>query len=161
MSDYPATDLPLSSVISDSSRGPITENVVYSPAPSYGFVNPSTLDNTNNVNQKPAQYQPQWGAAGNVEHTPNIYVVPPTVANQELNQVESYTVWSVLNIFFCCWILGCVACAFSLQTNNAKERGDLHGALSASRTARTINIISTVLGVIIYIIYILYYTGTF
>jgi len=79
----------------------------------------------------------------------------------ELNSIENYQVWSILNILCCCWILGCVACYFSLETNNHKVRGDVQGALNASRNARTINIISTVLGIILNINLILYYSGVY
>jgi hypothetical protein len=163
MSDYPPVYPPVTSTFNDFSSGPPQDNVVHAPPPSYGFLNPSVLNNANNIDQKPTQYQPQpqWSPTGTFGNTQNMYGVPTIVnVNPDLNNVENYIVWSVLNILCCCLCLGFVGCYYSLETNNAKVRGDIQGALTASRNARTINIITTCLGLIINTIYILYSIGT-
>jgi hypothetical protein len=152
----------VTSTVNDFSSDPPQENVVHAPPPSYGFLNPSVLDNTNDVGQKPTQYQPQpqWSSPGTVGSPQTMYSIP-TMVNPEINNVENYMVWSVLNILFCCLCLGFVSCYYSMETNNSKVRGDIQGALNASRTARTLNIITTCLGLIINTMYVLYLTGTF
>jgi hypothetical protein len=89
---------------------------------------------SNPYDGKPVQSQPPWGQPANMGAPGNAFVVSAGF-NQELNTIENYQVWSILNIIFCCWILGCVACYFSCETDNHKTRGDLEGALNASRTA--------------------------
>lgn len=160
MSDYPMISPSPTSVVNDFSRGVTRENIVQNEPPSYESLNPSLLNNLNKIGPNQFQYQPQYGAPKNVVSTPILYSIPIMV-NPALNQVENYKVWSILNIFFCCWILGCVACFYSVETDNARMRGDIQGAFNASRNARTINIISTVLGGILNVIFVLYYTGMF
>ena len=126
--------------------------VTVSPPP-YGFhVNPNT---SNDAYGKPAgsSNQPQWGGA--------VPYVTTTVVNTNVEQIETYMVWSVLNILFCCLCLGFVACYYSSETNNQKMRGNFQGALAASRNARTMNIIATVLGAILSVNYALYLSGAY
>ncbi len=59
MSDYPPVYPPVTSTVNDFSIDPSQENVVHAPPPSYGFLNPSVLDNANNVDKKSTQYQLQ------------------------------------------------------------------------------------------------------
>jgi len=98
------------SVTGDFSTNPYLENVVQKELPSYVFVNPLS-NNPNNVGLSTVQYQPQsqWGTLRNLESTPNMYGVP-TMVNPEINNIENYMVWSVLNIFCCYLCLGLLAC---------------------------------------------------
>jgi hypothetical protein len=112
---------------------------------------PYEVTTRNDIGLKPTQYEPQRVVQpGNMMASPGV--------NYNLNNIEEYYCWSILNILCCFWILGAVACGFSCITQSSKQRGDLQGALNASRTARTLNIIATIIGVIVYIIYIIYYT---
>jgi len=119
MSDYPPVYPPVTSTVNDFSRGQPQENVVHAPPPSYELLNPSVLHNANNVGEKPTQYQPQpqWSPPGNFGNTQNMYGVP-TMVNPDINNIENYMVWSVLNILFCCLCLGFVGCYYSSETNN-------------------------------------------
>jgi hypothetical protein len=157
VNDFPPPYSAPASVVNDVPSGPITENVIHKSPPSYGFLNPLALNNTNNVGPSTIQPQPQFGG---MESTPNMYGVT-TMVHLELDQVDSYQVWSILNILFCCLCLGAIACFYSCETNDAKLRGDIQGALNASRNARTINIICTVLGLILNVILVIYYIGIF
>jgi len=162
MSDYPPVYPQSTSAINDFSNDPPKENVVREPPPSYAFLNPSVLDNANNVDSKPTQYQPQpqWSPPGTVGSLQNMYRGQMMV-NPEINNIENYMAWSILNILFCCLCLGFVGCYYSSETNDSKVRGDIQGALNASRNARTINIITTCLGLFINTIYVLKITGIF
>jgi hypothetical protein len=160
MSDYPPVYPPPPAVVNDFSQGPTAEHVAQQQPPPYGFINPSASTDPSNTDVKPTQYQPPWGQPTNMVSPGNAYP-GSVVINPELNSIEDYQVWSILNIICCCWFIGCFACYFSLETNNNKQRGDIQGALNASRTARTINIISTVLGIIIQFNLILLYIGAY
>ena len=122
---------------------------VYSP-PNYGFANPSSSssEEMNKGSAFPNQFQPQK------VHSTIPPPIPPVIV-QDLNSVPNYMAWSILNILCCFWILGCVACFFSIQTDDSKKNGDIQGALNNSRTARIINIVSTILGLILNIIVII------
>jgi hypothetical protein len=79
----------------------------------------------------------------------------------DLNKIDNYQCWSIFNILFCCWFLGCFACYFSCETDKSKEQGDIQQALNASRNARTMNIIATILGIILNALIILYRIGLY
>lgn len=116
-----------------------------SPPPPYDYSNDPYSKRV------PTENEPVHGRA-------NPYVVPIMV-DVNIDQIESYMIWSVLNVFCCCFCFGLLACFYSSETNNAKSRGDLLAALNASRSARTINIVGTILGIIITINYIIYQSG--
>ena len=149
MSDYPPPYPTISPPVNDFVGGVPTDNVVHQPPPSYGFLNPAALENTGT---KAPQYQPQ---VGGYPGSPSATYGVPMMINPELNQIEEYTAWSVINILFCCCCLGLVACYYSVEAGNAKKMGDIQSALNASRTARTINIIATILGPILSVICVL------
>ncbi|UJR24144.1 hypothetical protein I4U23_027110 [Adineta vaga] len=131
-----------------------TEEIIHQEPPRYGFLNPLALNQTNNFGPR-ALPQMQWNSTNNMR---TIYGKPSGI-NGDVNQVESYLAWSVINILCCCLCLGFVACYFSSEVDAAKKRGDLQGALNASRSARNMNIITTVVGVIVLTIYGLYFGG--
>ncbi len=153
MSDYSTSRVSPPPLVNDFSPNSTRENEL---PPSYT----SIINNSNNIHPKSDQYQFQFGTTRNVIHTQNMSNVS-TSFNQELNNIENYKVWSIINIIFCCLCLGCVACFYSVETDDAKLRGDIQGALNASRNARTINIVATILGIIILIIYVLIQMNTF
>ncbi len=139
-------DIPIS-VDDYPSKYPYAENVVEKDPPSYACEYPLS-NNTYNVGQNTiqSQPQPQFVPTGNVVVT-TAHV--PKVVNPVLNDINNYQCWSILNILCCCICLGAVACYYSSKTDSALLRGDIQGALNASRNARTFNIIATVIGVII------------
>lgn len=116
---------------------------------------PPTYDDATNPSSKRNENgnDPRWGRA-------NPYVAPIMI-DVNINNIESYMGWSILNIFCCCLCFGLLACFYSSETNDAKIRGDILGALNASRKARTINIIATILGIIITINYVVFLTGNY
>jgi hypothetical protein len=136
------SNIPTSSVDGDRSKNVDHEE---SP-PSYIGLNP-LLNKPNN----PIQPQAEW----KVNH-PDTHCVL-RVTDPELNNIQNYQGWSILNILCCCWCLGCVACYYSCKTDSFISKGNIQSALSASRNARTINIIATVLGIIIILINIIYF----
>ena len=127
------------SVVDDHSKNP------YEEPPSYTAVNPLL----NNINLNTIQPQ-------HVNTAPNAYCILK-VNNPELNHIEDHMCWSVFNILCCCWILGCVACYFSCKTGGLMSKGNIQGALYASRNARTMNCVATILGIICYLIYVIYW----
>ena len=130
-------------------------SVSVSPPPYDAHVRPSGENPSNNPYAKRvgSPNQTQWDGA-------NRYVTTEVV-NGNINEIENHMVWSVLNILFCCFCLGFVACYYSTETKNYKIQGNFQAALAASRSARTINIIATVLGVIITINYVIYHSGMY
>jgi hypothetical protein len=66
-----------------------------------------------------------------------------------LNNIRNYRIWSILNILFCCFCVGFVACHYSYETDSYILKGNVQGALKASRNARITNVIATLLGIII------------
>jgi hypothetical protein len=125
MADIPMSSSVQISVTGDFSTNPYLENVVQKEPTNNVFVNPLS-NNPNNVDPSTVQCQPQsqWGAMGNLGSTPNMYDVQ-TMVNPEINNIENYMVWSVLNIFCCCLCLGLIACYYSSETKNLKVRGDI------------------------------------
>jgi hypothetical protein len=148
-------------VVDNISKSEPTENIVHQEPPRYGFLNPLALNQTNNFGPIPNPYppQPQWAPMGNFRNPSNMYA-SPLAMNPSLTQIDSYKVWSILNIFFCCLCLGFVACYYSSGTEEAIQRGDIQRALNASKNARTFNIITTIVGIILITFYILMFTGT-
>jgi len=147
-------------VLDNISKDETTENIVHKEPPRYGFLNPLALNQTNNIGprQIPYQPQPQWTPMGNVRNPSNIYVSPLSM-NPSLTEIDTYKVWSILNILCCCLCLGFVACYYSSETEEAKQRGDIQRALNASKNAQIFNIIATIVGIILITIIILFRSG--
>jgi hypothetical protein len=79
------------------------------------------------------------------------------IRSQPIQTIKSHTVWSVLNILFCCCCFGCIASCYSLKTGKLKEQGNTQGALKASKRARSWNVFATGFGVVMFFIQIIGY----
>jgi hypothetical protein len=139
MADTLHTFSPSTAVLHDLSKNHTTENVVCKQ-PSH---NGSSLNNTHTPDK--IQCQPQYGSKYNMDLT------SPFIGSRAQDEIESYKIWSILNILFCCSCLGCIACYYSNETEDLKKKRNIQGALYASEKARNINVIATVTGTIIII----------
>jgi hypothetical protein len=136
----------------DNKTSSIVDDLVKNEEPpNYTVVNP-LFNNRDNTTSNTTQPQSQLRINDNTNITPGTYGVLKVI-NPELNNINNYTGWSVFNILCCSCILGCVACYFSSETDSLILKGDIQGALNASRTARIINRIATILGTIAFFIY--------
>jgi hypothetical protein len=155
MTDNSSTYPPSSTLLKDFSTHPVTENVIHNKLSSDGFTNPLALNNTNNLGAKATEYEPQsqWRETERVNNTSNMYPAL-RMMNPQLDQIENFKIWSVINTLCCCLCLGLVACHYSFETENYKVRGDFQSALRASKNARMFNIIATVIGLILTTYYI-------
>jgi Interferon-induced transmembrane protein len=161
MTDAPPTSFELNSAAEDLPTTTPTETVVHKEPPRYGFLNPAALRNTSMSPPGMIQYQPQSVAPGYGGGTP--YMLNTAQGTHlPMPEVDSYEAWSIFNILCCCWIIGCIACHYSTETETLRARGDIVGAAAASKNARTMNIIATVGGLlVIIIVIILFVSGTF
>ncbi len=83
---------------------------------------------------------------------------PKTFSSPDINQSQSqepapkmpdsYLLWSILSLVFCCFIPSIVAIVFSSQVSSKYYAGDYKGSERASRNAQIWIIISIVLGVV-------------
>ena len=115
----------------------------HSLPPSYDVVTSNTSNGVATVSSNQTQRE-----------QPIVYITPP-IATQNTVHVNTHLGWSIFNILCCSIIFGCIACFFSVRTDDAKSAGDLQNALKNSKRAKIFNIISTVLGVIIIIVFVL------
>ncbi|CAF0838627.1 unnamed protein product [Adineta steineri] len=114
--------------------------VIYSEPPDY------TVQSTEPINYSDTHtqiHQPQ--------STYNINSLPSSNLNQNIIQstdkINSYIVWSVINIIFCSICFGCVALYYSNKTRDFKREGLMQDALNTSKVARKINIVTTIIGI--------------
>jgi len=121
----------------------ITENIIHKNEPHDSI----SLNNTNTAGS--VSYQPKFGLKNNHVSPQQSVINVPLPKTTSVDQIKSYTFWSIANIFFCCLFLGCIACYYSNETENFKLRGNIQRALNASRKARIFNVIGTVFGIII------------
>ena len=156
MADNVTTLSEPSPVFDDLSKVQTTENIVHKEPPRYGFLNPVALQSPAypNTVQNPAQWRPMYNAG-----SPPTYGHPNAMMMQPTGSIETYQAWSVFNILCCCLLLGFVACYYSSETEELRQRGDLAGAMDASKTARNVNIVATVIGVIAIIIIVIIFSG--
>jgi hypothetical protein len=136
-------------VFNNLSEDQITKAVVYQEPPSYE----SSLNNTNTSNT--IQYQSQIGSRNNAAST-QPFINPQFSQTSSIDNIKTYKTWSILNILFCCWFVGCIACWYSTETEKLKKHRDIRSALEASKQARNFNIIGTTLGLIIILLYVIY-----
>ncbi|CAF3942509.1 unnamed protein product, partial [Rotaria sp. Silwood1] len=158
MADTSTTFSASNPLVEDLLKDETKENIVDKEPSRYGFINPEALKNINDCGPSTLQYQSQGKTIGNVEGIPYTYPVPSTM-NRPIGEIKTYRIWSALNIVCGCLILGLVAGYYSSETEELRNKGDIQGALNASRKARTINIIATIGGITAIIIYVLYKTG--
>jgi hypothetical protein len=71
--------------------------------------------------------------------------LPPTV--------PSHMVWAVLSTILCCLPFGIVAIIYAAQVNTLVFRGDITGAMRASRTARNWVLATIGVGVLLGVAY--------
>lgn len=75
--------------------------------------------------------------------------------NQPYGQTANTTgqfVWSILNLIFCCLILGIISL---VTVNGAKSAMTKEEFDSKMKTAKTLNLIATIVGAVVYTLYIL------
>ena len=63
--------------------------------------------------------------------------------------IPNYLVQSILVTFCCCLPFGIVAVVYAAQVNDKAARGDIAGAMNASRNAKIWSIVSFSLGLVI------------
>jgi Interferon-induced transmembrane protein len=78
-------------------------------------------------------YQPPAAGPG-----PSAYGAPP----------QTYLVWSILNLIFCCLPFGIVALVFSVQAQSAITAGHWDNAVDLGNKAKGWNIAATVCGAV-------------
>ena len=135
-------------VFEDLLKKEATENITQKESPQYGFLNPAGLKIPNNRDPHVIHYQPHLATMSDIGNTPNM-IFGPTSMNPPNGEIESYKIWSVLNVLFFCIILGCIACYYSNEKENLRKRGDIHSVLNASKNSRTMNIATTVTDIIL------------
>ncbi|CAF0849165.1 unnamed protein product [Adineta steineri] len=115
--------------------------VIYSEPPDY-TVQSTELINYSDTNTQ--VHQPQ--STNNINSTfPSINLNRNII--QSTDKINSYIVWSVINIIFCSICLGCVALYYSIKTRDFKREGLMQDALNTSKVARNINIVTTIIGI--------------
>jgi hypothetical protein len=127
------------STVDDLSKHQIGEKMFHNKVTHYESVSPETK---NPPHTWTTVQQPQLKSTRSM-HSTSRSAVP------RIDNIDTYTVWSILNTFFCCMLLGCVAYGFSKATAHLKRTGNIQGALKASRTARILNILATLTGITI------------
>lgn len=125
------------SVSENLSKGQTTQTIVHKEPPSYGFLYSLSLQNE-----------------AHSRGIPIMSIDPSSRSNFQMNEIRSYTIWSILNMLFCCFILGLVACHYSNETKELQLKNDIQGAMNASRNARTLNTIATIVGTIFISVFI-------
>jgi hypothetical protein len=133
------------------SKEKTSEDVVQEAPPSYHLLYGKS-NTSEDVQSQPSSFvltdNDQCGQpAVNVKLTPS----------QPIYTIESYIIWSILNILCCCCCFGFIACCFLMKTKDLKEHGDIQGALKASKTARKWNLFTTVFGITMISLQITYY----
>lgn len=114
-------------------------------------LNADTQSAQPNSYQQPNYQQPPQYNAGYQPPYGNSYPASGILSTGQL-------VWSILNIVFCCRILGIVALVMTILAKGAPSAPEEQSKL---KTAKTLNLIGTIAGGIFVIIYmILVVTGT-
>ncbi|MDE7382018.1 MAG: CD225/dispanin family protein, partial [Muribaculaceae bacterium] len=109
------------------------------PAPETSL--PPVPDSDNTPQQSPLPYQ-----QNDMMNQPVNNMTGPTQHPGEAP--NSYLLWSILSLVFCCFIPSIVAIFYSAQVNSRFYAGDLKGSQRASRNAQIWIIVSIVLGVV-------------
>jgi hypothetical protein len=76
-----------------------------------------------------------------------------------IREVPEYTLWSIFNVLFGCFILGILAFIASCCTKKKKHRGHLIRAQSFSKIAIILNTVATTSGLMILTLVMLRYSG--
>ena len=87
---------------------------------------------------------------------------PPRHAPSPHQQVPNYLVPSILVTIFCCWPLGIPAIVFAAKVDGLVSRGDMQGAMEASRKAKMwtwISFGSGILSIFLYVVFLLAMEG--
>ena len=137
-----ASSSPPPLVLNNLSKDQTTEYVIYKEPLLY---EPS-LDNTNKsdiIQHEPKPRSIQHGESRQP------FINSLSIPGPFEDKINTYTTWSVFNLLCCCTFIGCISCCYSLKTEKLRKRGDIRGAVIASKQARMLNIISTALGVFI------------
>ncbi|CAF3883337.1 unnamed protein product [Adineta steineri] len=127
--------------INDLSKNGNSAKVIYSKPPDY-TVQPKKPMNYSNIHTQLHQPQSTYNIdSSSSSSNRNRNIIQPT------NEINSYIMWSIVNIFCCSLCLGCIALHYSNKTKDLKRAGLVQDALKTSRKARNINIIATVAAV--------------
>jgi hypothetical protein len=99
---------PSTSIVYNLSKNSSKENVIYQEPSAAG----SSLNNTNNSNK--IQYQSQMESRNNAASASTQPFVNLQLSHtSSVDKIETYKIWSILNIIFCCLCVGCIACRYS------------------------------------------------
>jgi len=96
---------------------------------------------------------------------PQTYTPPPpasrfeTPAQPAVQQIPNYLWQSIVVTLCCCLPLGIVAIVFASQVNDKLRRGDIAGAMAASKNAKLFCLIALALGVVAMLVYALMFSG--
>jgi hypothetical protein len=132
-------------IMNNTSLGTTNENVVQDVLPSYQSLFP-TPNTSNDI-----QCQPPLTMSTVNDQVREAFVDMQFTDNQPIYTVNSYIAWSILNMLFCLCYVGCIPCMFSIETKILKQKGDIQGALKASKAARKWNIFVTMFGIFIFL----------
>lgn len=94
---------------------------------------------------------PSFGDAGGSPYTPPV-APPPGVVGVN---IPNYLWQSIVVTIFCCWPFGIPAIVFAAKVDGLKARGDIAGAMAASKSAKTWCNVSVGVGVGVFILWIL------
>lgn len=111
------------------------ENVTTGQPPPYDIA----VENKGRSNQSHSQLQ------NGVTHANG--TVQPITTTIIITSVPNYIWWSVLNIFCCCWICGCVACCWGIKVDKSLQKNQYEEAREASKAARQCNVAGTAFGI--------------
>lgn len=87
--------------------------------------------------------QPTPGPA----HSP--YAPPSAISGSASKEIPNYLWQSIVVTIFCCWPFGIPAIVYAAKVDGLKARGDIQGALAASKNAKTWCLVSLILGLIV------------
>ena len=86
-------------------------------------------------------------------HQPAFAPPPPASSAQ---QIPNYLWQSIVVTLCCCLPLGIVAIIFASQVNDKLRRGDIQGAMQASKQAKMFCLIAVGLGLVVALIYVVF-----
>ncbi|CAF1019139.1 unnamed protein product [Adineta steineri] len=137
-------------IIDDLSKDGHSAKVIHSEPLDYAFQSAEPI-NYSNTNTQVHQPQPTY----------NINYLPPTInlngnVIQSTDKINSYIVWSIINICCCNTCFGCLALHYSNKTKDLKREGLLQDALNTSKVARNINLVTTMLGIFVLVFWFIY-----
>lgn len=66
--------------------------------------------------------------------------------------IPNYLWQSIVVTIFCCWPFGIPAIVYAAKVDGLRSRGDIQGAMEASKNAKTWCLVSLILGLIVFVV---------